>query len=117
VLVATFHSIGIGIDLTAFSPAIFAELHWSCGKITQAMGRFSRLSGAQPSLIELLAIQGTLDESIASALLSRIADINRVIKAGQSEDGLENALSNEITNGEFFERICDVAAGRAMDEY
>jgi len=117
VLVATFHSVGIGIDLTAFSPAIFAELHWSPGKITQAMGRFSRLSGTQPSLVELLAIEGTLDESIAHALTERVADINKVIRAGQSEGELQAALETGITDEEFFARICSVAASREFDEY
>lgn len=86
IIVATMHSVGIGIDLTFATAALFAELYWRPETVIQALGRFSRLSGKLPSSCTLLCLQGTIDETIARSLMRKIEDISRVVGAGDSEE-------------------------------
>ncbi len=94
VVVATMHSVGIGIDLTFCTQALFAELYYRPETVIQAIGRFSRLSGKVPSSVQLMCLQGTIDEIMAQQLLDKIAAINQTMKSGLSEEKLQEALSS-----------------------
>jgi SWI/SNF-related matrix-associated actin-dependent regulator 1 of chromatin subfamily A len=102
VVVATMHSIGIGIDLTWCTQALFVELYWRLETILQAIGRFSRLSGKVPSSVSLMVLAGTLDEAVAQAVLGKVASANSVIGAGDGESKLEAALSDDSADQEAF---------------
>jgi len=91
-LVTTMHAVNVGIDLTDWTTAIFAELDYTPATMIQAVGRFSRLSGKLPSTVYLMILEGTQDEIIAAKLLEKIADINAVVPAGHSEKFLEKAF-------------------------
>jgi len=119
VLVATMHSIGIGIDLTFCDVAIFAELDYSPTTMIQTLGRFSRLSGKSPTTIYFLILEGTLDELINHSLKEKIRNINKLIDAGSAESELEGAFTvDESDEKEFFQRIQEVADGQIdVDAY
>jgi len=95
VLVATMKSTGIGIDLTRFTQAIFAELYYSPEVMEQALGRFSRMSGTLPSNVMLLVMEQTLDERIASRLHDKLEAINLAIKAGATSEQLCSSLGSQ----------------------
>lgn len=91
-IVATMHSVGIGIDLTFATKALFAELYWRPETVIQALGRFSRLSGRLPSSVTLLCLKGTVDETIARALMRKVEAISAAVGAGDSEARVLDAL-------------------------
>lgn len=92
-IVATVHSIGIGIDLTFCTQAVFAELYWRPETIIQALGRFSRLSGKVPSNVVIMCLAGTIDEHMADSLMQKISAINQAVKAGHGEEHLQTAIA------------------------
>ena len=96
VVVATMHSIGIGIDLTFCTQALFAELYYRPETVIQAIGRFSRLSGKVPSSVQIMCIEGTPDETMAHTLQAKIAAINATMEAGLSEAKLQEALTTPM---------------------
>lgn len=93
ILVATMHSIGIGIDLTSFTEVLFAELYWRPATVIQALGRFSRLSSKLPATCYFMVMESTMDEQMALRLEEKIADINKAIESGMSEEKLEGAFA------------------------
>lgn len=92
VIVATMHSVGIGIDLTFCTQAVFVELDYKLGEVLQAIGRFHRLSSQEPANVTILAVERTVDEIVASKLLAKMEAINKTVKAGDSEERLSAAL-------------------------
>jgi len=116
VLVTTMHAVAEGIDLTVFTRATFAELYWQPKTIIQTLGRFSRLSGKQPSYCRIVVLEASLDEVIASTVLKKIADINKVVRAGQAEANLEDSLVNKQTDEEFLTDLRRAAESMCEDE-
>jgi SWI/SNF-related matrix-associated actin-dependent regulator 1 of chromatin subfamily A len=114
VIICTMHSVGIGIDLTFCSQAIFVELYSKPETVVQALGRFSRLSGKVPSFCTLLAVSGTIDELVATKLLDKIAAINTLIKAGATEEKLNDSLG---TQQDFEKLLKDAVNNVEEDEY
>jgi SNF2 family DNA or RNA helicase len=99
--VASMKSAGIGINgLDCATDVLFAELYYRPETLSQALGRFNRLSSKEPTTISLLVLEGTLDEALAVKLQNKLAAINAAIKAGQAEEGLDQALSAESPEAE-----------------
>ncbi len=116
VVVATMHSIGIGIDLTFCTQALFAELYYRPETVLQALGRFSRLSGKVPSSCTLMCVQSTVDEVMANTLMSKIAAINSVLKSDLSSVKLDEALRAENEDLDSLNKACaGLVAGGAYD--
>lgn len=92
IIVATMHSIGIGINLGFCSRVLFAELYWRPETIIQALGRFDGFRTLEPTSADLLCIEGTEDEAMARMLLKKIDAMNRALKAGIIEEKLESVL-------------------------
>jgi SNF2 family DNA or RNA helicase len=102
-IVATMHSVGIGINgLDVATDVLFAELYYRPETVSQALGRFNRLSSKEPTTISLLVLEGTLDEALAVKLNQKISAINSAIKAGQGEENLEKALGAAESDEQFF---------------
>jgi ERCC4-related helicase len=94
IIVATMHSIGIGIDLTFCQTALFAELYYRPETIIQALGRFSRLSGKVPTSCVIMIEKNTNDEIIGMKLGEKIQAINMAIEAGLTDTKLEAVLNS-----------------------
>jgi SWI/SNF-related matrix-associated actin-dependent regulator 1 of chromatin subfamily A len=75
VLVATMSSINIGIDLTYVHRVLIAELYYRPETMVQLFGRFNRLSSKHSVLINIMILERTLDEIIATKLQQKIEDI------------------------------------------
>lgn len=106
IVVATMHSVGIGIDLTFCTKALLAELYWRPETVIQFLGRFSRLSGKLPSSVTLLCLKSTIDETIARSLMKKVKDISAAVSAGDSEDKILNALDGlKMTDPEALDAI------------
>jgi SNF2 family DNA or RNA helicase len=116
IVVATMHSIGIGIDLTFCTQALFAELYYRPETVIQAIGRFSRLSGKVPSSVAILCVEGTADEMLAQHLLAKIAAINKVVQPGDSEAKLSDALGTQ-DEAAMLEALNQALAGGVEDVY
>lgn len=114
--VITMKSMLQGIDLTWNSTAIYAELYYSPLVMIQSLGRFNRLSGRAPTKALLLVLEGTLDELVSRAVLSKIEDANRVFKAGIGEDALTKALGDSATDEEFIARLSVAANAGVFDD-
>jgi superfamily II DNA or RNA helicase len=94
VVVCTYHSVGIGIDLTFCAEALIVELFPRPETMLQFLGRFSRLSGKVPSSVDILCFEDTVDQRMAEILMEKVARINEAIPPGVSDVKLSDALGS-----------------------
>jgi len=115
IIVATMHSVGIGIDLTFCPVACLAELYYRPETVIQLLGRFSRLSGKVPSSVTIMVVKGSIDEAIAFALQVKIQALNQAIQGGLSE----TTLVEKLTGGEqdFLALVEEAAASMLENPY
>jgi SWI/SNF-related matrix-associated actin-dependent regulator of chromatin subfamily A-like protein 1 len=115
---ATMKSINVGIDLTAFPIALVAELYSSMPVMIQLLGRFSRLSGKVPSKVELLTLEGTVDEILADGVLGKLKTMCEVFDAGQAESQLLGALGHDDSDdADFIESLRAAFGGDGGQEH
>lgn len=62
---------GVGITLTATSHAIFAELDWVPGNVSQAEDRHHRIGAVDPVLIHHVVLDGSLDAKLAKTIVAK----------------------------------------------
>ena len=99
IVVATMHSIGIGInELAQYTTGVIAELYWRPLVIAQLIGRLNRLSSKLPSVWYIPVVEGSLDEPIASVLKRRLDDQEKVYEPGMSESALTDAFDTADEN-------------------
>ena len=112
VLVATMHSVGIGVDLTFAQTFVFAELYWSPSVVLQALGRFQRLSGRHNVNGYFLVMEGTMEEAVARFLEKKIEAIGKVITPGAAEAAASGVVKpREETEEEMLAAIALLAEG------
>jgi superfamily II DNA or RNA helicase len=93
VIVATMHSVGRGVDLGWNQQALFAELYWRPETLSQALGRFGRMNNKTGTIIDLLAVEGTVSERIASRLRDKLVAIGQTQKLGVTDNALVSSFS------------------------
>lgn len=109
IIVATMHSVEEGINNLANVPlAVFAELYFRPKTMLQVAGRFNRLSSKGSSQIVLMCLAGTIDEKIAEVVKAKMDAINKLVKAGQIDESLVQAL-NTLPSDEEFLKSCMAA--------
>jgi SNF2 family DNA or RNA helicase len=92
ILVGTTDAWGEGLNLQDTDHLLVGLLPWTPGSIVQLEGRVVRLGQTRAVLIEYLIAEGTIDERIASLLLSKMPAVEKVI--GQDEiSGFASDLS------------------------
>ena len=79
IFIGSIQAAGISISLTAADQAIFAELDWSPGNITQAEDRLLRIGQHSNVLIQHLVLEGSLDAKMAKTLIEKQESINRAL--------------------------------------
>jgi SNF2 family DNA or RNA helicase len=106
-LTCSMKSIGVGVDaLAGYGTAIFVELSYRPVDVTQAMGRFYRLSSLKPVTIAFLLLVGTLDDLLMDNLQPKIEQFSQIMKEGTSEDTLREILTGpKETEEDFFSRM------------
>jgi SNF2 family DNA or RNA helicase len=115
VVVATMHSVGIGIDLTFCPVACLAELYYRPETVIQLLGRFSRLSGTVPSSVTILVVKGSIDEAIAYTLQAKIEALNKAMTGGLSETQLVEKLAG--TEVDFLTQVEQACASMLDNPY
>lgn len=79
VFVGSIQAAGVGITLTAASDAVFAELDWVPGNVTQAEDRCHRISQTGNVLIQHVVLDGSIDSTLAKTLISKQAVIDAAL--------------------------------------
>lgn len=103
-IVATMASVGTGVDTLAQAQyALFVELDFSPELLTQAVGRFARLSSREPTTVHLAIIPGSREEETALRVEAKMLDIAALIPNGQADLALKSALG--VEDPHFSERM------------
>jgi len=79
VFIGSIQAAGVGITLTAASHAIFAELDWVPGNVTQSEDRLHRIGQRDSVLVQHLVLEGSLDATIAKTLVRKQTVIDRAL--------------------------------------
>lgn len=99
-LVCTVDSCGVGIDMTFAQTAVFAELHFVPGKLSQAMGRLIRLSSTHACNCIFIVCEGTREQKQAEALCRKQSALDRIIAGGRDEKEAQRVLSGQQKSDE-----------------
>jgi SNF2 family DNA or RNA helicase len=92
VLVGTYQAWGTSLNLQDTDTLIFGMLPYTPGMLEQAEGRVHRLGMKRPVTLVYLVCEGTVDETIADKVLSKLASSEKIV-AGGGLSGLGDALS------------------------
>ena len=71
VFIGSIHAAGVGLTLTAGSTAVFAELDWVPGNISQAEDRHHRIGQKDSVLIQHIVMEGSLDARMAKTIVNK----------------------------------------------
>ena len=83
--VGNIQTAGVGLTLTASSHAVFAELDWVPGNVSQAEDRLHRIGQRDSVLIQHLVLENSLDCRIAKTIIDKQDTIDEAV--GESHDG------------------------------
>lgn len=94
-LVATIDSTATGIDLSAASVGVMLELTYEPHELLQWEARMARFGQrAEVVLIQYLIGRGTVDEIVASKVIAKLDDFEKVI--GSTGESLSSDLTAEV---------------------
>lgn len=116
VVAATMHSIGVAIDLTAFTYAIFNQLYWQPAIVAQACGRFDRISGREPATIVFPVLKGSAEEYMARSLKRKLDEQSQLMKIEGSAKAL-SGVSLEISPEDWKKELQQAAMSYVESEY
>jgi hypothetical protein len=71
---------------------MLAELYWSPKVLTQVAGRYPRLDGTAPTVLEVLVGANSVQERMAVSISDKLWQISQVTKEGTSEAAYSSAL-------------------------
>lgn len=80
VFVGQIATAGTGLTLTAASTVVFAEIDWVPGNMNQAEDRCHRIGQDSPVRVIIMALQGSVDLQVATALVAKQETINRAVR-------------------------------------
>lgn len=79
VFVGSLYAAGVGLTLTAASTAIFAELDWVPGVISQCEDRQHRIGQHDSVLVQHLVLDGSMDCRLAKTLVAKQEVIDKAL--------------------------------------
>jgi SWI/SNF-related matrix-associated actin-dependent regulator 1 of chromatin subfamily A len=85
IFVGSIMAAGVGITLTASSHAVFAELDWTPGNVTQCEDRIHRIGQTQTVLVQHLVLSDSLDARMANILVSKQNVIDNALDVNHPE--------------------------------
>jgi SNF2 family DNA or RNA helicase len=91
VLVGTGHAFGEALSLDTADAVLFVMLPYTPGQLRQWEGRFMRASTKKPVIIYYVIAEGTADEHIASLLIDKLPNVEKVandIELGEAREVL-----------------------------
>ena len=74
-------AMGVGVNLTVSSQAIFAEFDWTPGVLSQAESRLHRLGQSDSVLLQYLVIASSVDEKIFAAVHAKMRLIEVIVES------------------------------------
>ena len=74
-------AMGVGVNLTASSQAIFVKFDWTPGVLSQAESRLHRLGQSDSVLVQYLVIAGSIDEKILAAVHAKMRLIEVIVES------------------------------------
>jgi SNF2 family DNA or RNA helicase len=106
VLVATYDSLGVGVNLQCASVVVHHDLDWVPATHLQAAARVWRQGQTRPVISYLVYAENTVDEVIARVLASKIEDIAVVEGSAENYRGLGSlVIRHEVE--EWFDRVLE----------
>ena len=78
-LVGTGDAWGESVNLQDIDLAVFVQLPWTPRQLEQWEGRFQRLGGVRPVIIQYVVAEGTVDEDVADNLMGKLPPIEDVV--------------------------------------
>lgn len=121
VLVGTVDCFGIGIDLQDTDLMVIAMLPRTWDVLWQAENRVSRVGQKRPVLVEYVIAEGTVDESVAGAFLSKLGPIGALTaseEVGAVGESLAGLSDPEALLSSIWEKIVgseSVTAGQSVE--
>lgn len=91
VFLGSIQAAGVGITLTAASTAVFAELDWVPGNITQAEDRHHRIGQANTVLVQHVVLDESIDAKMAKTVLEKQKVIDAALDRSHPEQIIEAA--------------------------
>lgn len=77
--VGTIRAAGVGLTLTAAATMIFGELDWTPAWVQQAADRCHRIGQVRPVTVKILAVEGSIDQIMASLLIRKASIAHEVL--------------------------------------
>jgi hypothetical protein len=104
--VGNIRAAGVGLTLTASAHVIFAELDWVPGNMMQCEDRCHRIGQHDSVLIQLLALEGSLDAVMANTLIEKQEIIEQALDNPNTVFALPEKIEHAAaTKLESFEKI------------
>lgn len=107
-LISTGDSLGESINLQDTDALLFVMLPWTPGQVRQWEGRVARLGQKRPVTIYYVIAEGTVDEHVADALVSKLPAVERIggdkelaeakkaITGTDDEEALMNSILSKV---------------------
>ena len=112
VFVGSILAAGVGITLTAASHAVFAELDWVPGNMSQFEDRLHRIGQTETVLIQHLVLSDSLDARMACVLMSkqRVIDDALDVNHPARTETIYEPKNSPATKSETVAKLEEVAA-------
>ena len=102
--VGNIQAAGVGLTLTRSSRVMFLELDWVPGNLSQAEDRAHRIGQKDSVLVQHVVLEGSLDEIMAEALISKQAVIDKALDREPTEEEIKAAEEAAKAEAEFTTR-------------
>jgi superfamily II DNA or RNA helicase len=105
VLVCNIDAVGVSLDLTFAQSCVFAELHYVPGKVSQAIGRLSRLSSKHSCNVFFIVVENSREQKQAEAFCRKQTSLNAIIQSGRDESVAIGVLDSSESDDEVLRRL------------
>lgn len=105
--VATYDSMGMGVDLQDTDSVFVVMLPWESGALDQLEGRFTRPGQTRPVIVHYVIAVGTVDEDVADMLIEKLPAIVQVTGNAAAAERARALEGIEGRRAEILERLAE----------